>query len=568
MLASLRQKQAWRITGTYVVVSIIWIVAGDRLVSERFFSGSAAEVSLFQTVKGVFFVLTTGTLLLLYVGRSLRRERGLQDRVRILVENAADVFFRYRLVPAPAFEYVSPACKPMSGYTAEEHYADPLLGQKLIHPGDRSKLAKLREEFGNPVILRWIRKDGSVIWTEQINRGVFDTNGQLIAIEGVARDVSARVREWRQLELSEERFRLAADHHPDPFIIYDADRRIIFVNPALEKLSGHAADEMLLHRDEEVFSVDGTQELVFLLEAALRSRLVREAEIDIQWRPGGPRRRVYARIIPVSGNTESDVAEILALLRDTTELRIMESQLSQTERLATLGELSASIVHEINQPLSVISMASKMLVKAVDAAEPDVAFLRERSEKIAKNVVRLERLTGHLREFGRADTGTHPTVFYLCECVRSALELVEERMRAHDVAVEMSMPAAPILVCGDTLRLEEVFVNILLNAYDAITLADDRRRLVSVSCGRDVGGFAFVRIFNTGPSIPPDTQARLFEPFFTTKPGGLGMGLGLAISYRIAQAHRGEIRAVNESDGVAFYVTLPYEVTEAADDGL
>lgn len=112
--------------------------------------------------------------------------------VRELAERAADIIYRYRLVPSPGFEYVSAAATRVTGYTPEEHYADPELGFKLVHPDDRALLAELTRAGPTdaPLILRWRRKDGTTIWTEQRNTPVYDDTGRLVAIEGIARQIA------------------------------------------------------------------------------------------------------------------------------------------------------------------------------------------------------------------------------------------------------------------------------------------------------------------------------------------------------------------------------------------
>lgn len=122
---------------------------------------------------------------------------------RLLAENAKDIIYRYRLLPEPGFEYVSPAATAITGYSPEEHYADPGLGFKLVLPEDHSILKDLsKEKISNPIVLRWKRKDGKVIWTEQINVPIYDESGRLVALEGIARDITER-------KLAEEALRQA-----------------------------------------------------------------------------------------------------------------------------------------------------------------------------------------------------------------------------------------------------------------------------------------------------------------------------------------------------------------------
>lgn len=122
-------------------------------------------------------------------------ENGVEAGVASLAEHARDLLYRYRFAPAPGFEYVSPSCTAMTGYTPEDHYADPELGLKLVHPEDRAKLATPAEcPPSAPMIIRWITRDGRVLWTEHTTRFLRDAAGAVVGIEGIARDVSDRAR--------------------------------------------------------------------------------------------------------------------------------------------------------------------------------------------------------------------------------------------------------------------------------------------------------------------------------------------------------------------------------------
>ncbi len=140
--------------------------------------------------------------------------RASEQRFRLLAENARDLIYRYRLSPEPHFEYVSPSATAMTGYTPEEHYADPALGLKLVHPEDRPLLERTNRgeiDPAVPLVLRWIRKDGVVIWTEQVNTPILDGSGNLVAIEGIARDITERRRAEEELAQANERLRGRAD---------------------------------------------------------------------------------------------------------------------------------------------------------------------------------------------------------------------------------------------------------------------------------------------------------------------------------------------------------------------
>ncbi|MFZ5918268.1 MAG: PAS domain S-box protein [Chloroflexota bacterium] len=169
-----------------------------------------------------------------------------EARYRRLAENAPDLIYRYRLSPTPGFEYVSPAATAITGYTPEEHYADPELGLKLVHPDDQPLLeAYFQGEgvFGEPLTLRWVRKDGAIIWTEQRNVPIYDEAGNLAALEGIARDVTGRKQAEEALQESRERFRELFEGIPASCWTFDPTGTILDWNRASEELYGWSAQE-------------------------------------------------------------------------------------------------------------------------------------------------------------------------------------------------------------------------------------------------------------------------------------------------------------------------------------
>jgi len=169
----------------------------ERITSYGYIVKNSGDRVLFASIKMAFK---------LFEAHSALRES--EERFRLLAENAEDLIYRMEFVPERRFTYVSPAATKMTGYTPEEHYADCDLGFKLVHPDDRERLLEMMDSgngFGAPVVLRWCRKDGTVIWTEQNNVPIYDEDGTLIAVEGIARDVTERRRMEESLKQSNRR---------------------------------------------------------------------------------------------------------------------------------------------------------------------------------------------------------------------------------------------------------------------------------------------------------------------------------------------------------------------------
>jgi len=170
-----------------------------------------------------------------------------EERFKLLAENAKDIIYHYRLKPTPGFEYVSPSATDLTGYTPEEHYADPELGLKLVHPDDRHILeAFLRspESADRVLTLRWMSRDGRVMWTEQQITLIYDDQGELAAIEGIGRNITERKEMEDTLRQSEERFRSLVQNASD-IIILEADGTIRYVSPTIARVLGLQLEDVV-----------------------------------------------------------------------------------------------------------------------------------------------------------------------------------------------------------------------------------------------------------------------------------------------------------------------------------
>jgi signal transduction histidine kinase len=240
-------------------------------------------------------------------------------------------------------------------------------------------------------------------------------------------------------------------------------------------------------------------------------------------------------------------AEQNALLRD---------ELSHMSRTAVMGELTAALTHQLNQPIAAILMNAEEIQRMLESAEPDLGNLRAAVDDIIQDDLRATETIKGLRSFFRKSEA-EKTPLSLIEVVAEVVRMVRSDSQLRNVSLAFEAPAERMRVAGDRIQLQQVILNLVLNAFDAVSEREDIRE-VAISLAADKEGRNEVRVAvsDTGSGIDPVAIAHIFEPFFTTKAKGMGMGLTIARS--IIKAHGGQISARRNADrGSTFEIVLP-----------
>lgn len=272
-----------------------------------------------------------------------------------------------------------------------------------------------------------------------------------------------------------------------------------------------------------------------------RMQMQREARAELE-------RRVTERtreLATVNRRLEGEVSERRAA---EAELRTAQASLVQAGKLAALGQMSAALSHEFNQPLAAARNYADNALVLIDRDR--VADARDNITRIQGLVDRMTAISRHLRNFARKPNRRLEAV-PLSEVVAETLEIIAFRLRAADATLETDLGPDPIVVRAGSVRLQQVLVNLISNAADAVEGREDRR--ITLTARTDATR-ATIRIRDRGPGVPPAIAERIFDPFFSTKGVGRGLGLGLSISYNIVKDFGGDLRAENHPDGGAEFI--------------
>ena len=236
------------------------------------------------------------------------------------------------------------------------------------------------------------------------------------------------------------------------------------------------------------------------------------------------------------------------------ELRDKQEQLVQSAKLAGLGELATGVAHELNNPLNNIGLFIGNALDRLRAVSPDISTVTVELERSLSQVKKAATIITHLRTFGRMAPRDREAVS-LNELVTSALSLIHEQFRLREIVIQVELAPSEPTVMGNRIQLEQVLLNLLTNARDAVEGAEQKTITIRTGLATEE---AELEVRDTGHGIPDEEQPRLFDPFFTTKEVGQGTGLGLSITYGIIREHRGQIAVESHTGrGASFLIRLP-----------
>jgi len=253
-----------------------------------------------------------------------------------------------------------------------------------------------------------------------------------------------------------------------------------------------------------------------------------------------------------------------AIVRDITNRKLIESEalklreeIAHVTRVSTLGELTSSLAHEINQPLGAILSNAQAAQRFLSQDKPDMKEIGEILGDIIRDDNRAAEVIRKIRSLLKKEESQYESL-NLNDVIEDILNVIRNDTALAAVSIEKKFDPSLPSICGDRIQLQQVILNLVLNAAEAMREAGSDPRRMTVRTSKKNGGFAEVSIRDIGPGIEENNANRLFDPFYTTKSGGMGMGL--AISKDIVKAHRGEIQAVNNPDrGATFTFTVPFD---------
>ena len=548
-----------------------------------------------------------------------------EQKFRRLIENAKDMIFRLDLVEGK-YDYISPSVEGLTGYSSEDFYKNPSLLKDVIHKGSKDYFLDKMNDLNNGIIpfsyeYRIVCKDGSEKWLNQRNVKVYDDNGSLVALEGIVSDITERRRYEQEIKIRNEELaaaneeveatneefeamneELVASHRE----IEDANQRLMESERKMSTLLGNLPgmayrclndhDWTMEYLSEGCYSLTGyhPEEIMGNQEISYWD-IIHPEDRDIVWNNVQDALgestffELRYRILTKSGeirwawekgrgifDNQGRVLALEGVINDITELEEKEEQLIQAQKMETIGNLAGGIAHDFNNVLGGITGSISILEriisreKIVEREKTDryLEIAREAAGRAADLVTNLLTLS-RKHDFDRVQVD-------LDESVRNVISLCENSF-PKSVSFLYSPPCTQAIVCGDPVRLEQVILNLCVNASHSMTFMRDEETkpggeiLIDISFASSDSDFCIdhdeafseqgywkIMVRDKGVGMDENIKQHLFDPFFSTKEKGMGSGLGLTMVHSIVRQHNGFIEVDSEKGvGTTICVYLP-----------
>ncbi len=401
-----------------------------------------------------------------------------------------------------------------------------------------------------------LNKDGTLTHWIVKTVPMKDENGEIIAAMEMSLDITNRKQLEDQLAQSEKKYAAIFNNIPNPVFVLDEDLlEILDCNNSVGRVYGYQKEEIVGTSFLDLFPEEERQRYDGKIKSGQEIEQARQIDRS------GRTIFVHIRLSP-SRYLDRDV--LLATTSDITERLESEIKLIQAGKMATLGEMATGVAHELNQPLAVIKTASSYFLRKTRRKEPiGDEILNTMAQEIDGHVDRAANIINHLREFGRKSDLSLETV-QVNEVLLKAFDMFSQQLKLREIEVQWSIDDNLAPIQAEPGRLEQVFINLLLNSRDAIEtrLRQDENHLppektITIKTYMRKSSVV-IEVCDTGIGIPRGIRAKIFEPFFTTKKVGAGTGIGLSISYGIIKDFGGSIRVNSEPGrGACFLIRFP-----------
>ena len=409
-----------------------------------------------------------------------------------------------------------------------------------------------------------VRRNGDRFPAHSTVTAIKDSTGKMTGFVEIVRDITPRKTLERELRETKEFLENIMESSVDGIVTTDLKGKVTYMNRAMEEIIQFQRNEVFGTHIAQ-FYVKGIQEARHIMDLLRKSEKAQNYEMELKSKTGNVIAIVTSIFLLRDGDnriigTAGIFKNITEQQRLEAELKTAQANLVEASKMRALGELVAGVAHELNNPL----MASQTILHVIFNNLHENCPNQERLELIRRCNDRIQKIVEHLREFSRQEQPKFQK-FDINQPINNALLITGQQLLDHNISVVKRLAEGLPEILGDSNQLEQVFLNLITNAMDAMDLIEGQKELtIGSELGKDkMLSSVAVSIKDTGAGIPPENLDKVFEPFFSTKPVGRGTGLGLSLSYGIIEAHRGKLEFKSQTGkGTEVKVILPVEIPE------
>jgi PAS domain S-box-containing protein len=401
--------------------------------------------------------------------------------------------------------------------------------------------------------------DGGKRYTSVSGLPVFDETGRFMGYRGVGRYITERKRAEQALRESEARYRTFVDHATDTFTLHNEDGRVLDVNRNACESLGYSRDE-LIGVTPSFFDPEMDEATWQINRERLKAGGIATLESRFRRKDG----TVFPVEVRMREFCEGGRRLIICLSRDITErkraaetFREMQAELTHANRAAAMGQVTASVTHELSQPITAMLCNAEAALNWLGSQSPNLERARRALASIVADAKRGGEIIGWIRSLIKKTPAPKESVD-VNGVILDVITIVRSELLKHGVLLQTDLAPSLPHVEGYRVQLQQVVLNLILNAIEAMNCLEEGRRELRISTAADDSNVVVVAVRDNGPGLDAAMVDRLFEPFYTTKPGGIGMGL--SICHSIIEAHGGRLWAgANEPRGAVFQFNLRLE---------
>ena len=460
-------------------------------------------------------------------------------------------------------EYISPAYERIWGSSCQSLYDHPMSFVDAIHIEDRDRIiAALANQKNSSYceVYRIIRPDGEMRWIRDRSYPPIRIKDGTLCVMGLAQDITKQHKSELEVLASEARFRSIIQASPVPLALNNDALEITFLNPAFVRSYGYTCEDIPTLGDwwpKAYPDLEYRQWVADTWQSQLQTAKqtgdeFKAFEVSIVCKDG----KTKAALVSAAPLSSEYRGDHLVVLYDITKLREAEKereelriQVIQSSKLASLGELAASIAHEINNPISIAEGAANQLNMFKD----NPIKFASKVESIQRACIRISKIVGGLKRFSRSSEVLDLKKQSLSDIVREVLVLSSIRSNRDNTEVSCDIQCEAFIFV-DEVSIEQVILNLINNAIDAVREREERWIKLFISQDEQ---FVIFRITDSGLGIPEPIHLKIFEPFFTTKPVGEGTGLGLSVCRGIIADHKATLELISNSPHTCFEIKFP-----------